>query len=81
MATQTQAQFTQSLKKYYSLYTGGFVTFIIVLAIGEQLGMTPKYIGYAFLLATIGLYAMIGIMSRTADVAEYYVAGRRVPGG
>ena len=32
-----------------------------------------------FLLATIGLYAGIGIMSRTTDAAEYYVAGRRVP--
>jgi cation/acetate symporter len=30
-------------------------------------------------LATIGLYAGIGIMSRTTDAAEYYVAGRRVP--
>ena len=36
-------------------------------------------LGYIFLLATIGLYAGIGIMSRTADVSEYYVAGRRVP--
>jgi cation/acetate symporter len=79
MATQTQAQFTQSLKKYYSVYTGGFIGFVILLAIAEQFGLTPKYIGYAFLFATIGLYAMIGIMSRTADVAEYYVAGRRVP--
>ena len=32
-----------------------------------------------FLLATIGLYAGIGVMSRTSDAAEYYVAGRRVP--
>jgi cation/acetate symporter len=79
MATQTQAQFTQSLKKYYSMYTGGFISFVIILAIAEQMGMTPKYLGYAFLIATIGLYAMIGVMSRTADVAEYYVAGRRVP--
>jgi len=76
---QTQAQFTQSLKKYYSVYTGGFVAFVIILAIAEQMGMTPKWIGYSFLLATVGLYAIIGIMSRTADVAEYYVAGRRVP--
>jgi hypothetical protein len=37
------------------------------------------WIGYVFLFATIALYAGIGIMSRTADVAEYYVAGRRVP--
>jgi cation/acetate symporter len=27
----------------------------------------------------VGLYAGIGIMSRTSDTAEYYVAGRRVP--
>lgn len=79
MATQTQAQFTQSLKKYYSLYTGGFIAFVIVLAIAEQMGMPNRWIGYTFLFATIGLYAMIGILSRTADVAEYYVAGRRVP--
>jgi len=79
MATQTQSQFKQQLKKYYSVYTGGFVGFVILLAIAEQMGLTPKYIGYAFLFATISLYAVIGIMSRTADVAEYYVAGRRVP--
>ncbi|MGE5241254.1 MAG: VC_2705 family sodium/solute symporter, partial [Bacteroidota bacterium] len=79
MATQTQVQFTQALKKYYSIYTGGFIAFIIVLAIAEQLGLPNRWIGYCFLFATIGLYAIIGIISRTADVAEYYVAGRRVP--
>ncbi len=79
MATTTQAQFNQQLKKYYGLYTGGFIAFVIVLAVAEQLGMTNRWIGYAFLFATIGLYAMIGILSRTSEVAEYYVAGRRVP--
>ena len=43
------------------------------------MGLPKVWIGYVFLFATIGLYAGIGIMSRTADVAEYYVAGRRVP--
>jgi len=76
---QTQAQFTANLKKYYSFYTGGFIAFVIVLAILEQLGVPNKILGYIFLAATIGLYAGIGIMSRTADVAEYYVAGRKVP--
>jgi cation/acetate symporter len=79
MATQSQAQFYQSLKKYYTVYTGGFLVFVVVLAIAEQLGMSARWIGYSFLFATIALYAVIGIMSRTADVAEYYVAGRRVP--
>jgi cation/acetate symporter len=79
MATQTQAQFNAFLKKSYTWYTGGFASFIIVLAILEQFGLPKAWIGYAFLFATVALYAGIGIMSRTADIAEYYVAGRRVP--
>ncbi len=71
--------FFNQLRKYYTWYTGGFLVFLFVLAIAEQLGLSRQYIGYAFLFATIALYAGIGIMSRTADVAEYYVAGRRVP--
>jgi cation/acetate symporter len=43
------------------------------------MGLSRAWIGYIFLLATIGLYAGIGFMSRTSDAAEYYVAGRRVP--
>jgi cation/acetate symporter len=78
-AAYSQRAFFQSLKKYYAIYTGGFIGFVIILAIAEQLGMPNRWIGYAFLLATILLYAVIGVVSRTADVAEYYVAGRRVP--
>ncbi|MGE0358521.1 MAG: sodium:solute symporter family protein [Burkholderiales bacterium] len=78
MAT-SQKSFTQQLKKYYTFYTGGFVTFVVALAIAEQMGMPPRWIGYCFLFFTILLYAGIGIMSRTVEVAEYYVAGRRVP--
>jgi len=78
MAT-SQKSFTQQLKKYYTFYTGGFVTFVVLLAIAEQMGMSSKWIGYCFLIFTILLYAGIGIMSRTVEVAEYYVAGRRVP--
>jgi cation/acetate symporter len=79
MTAVTQSQFFQQLKKYYTFYTGGFIAFVIVLAILEQMGLPPKWIGFIFLGATIALYAGIGIMSKTADVSEYYVAGRRVP--
>ena len=71
--------FFGKLKKYYFFYTIGFLAFVFALAIAEQLGMSRKWIGYWFLFATIALYAGIGIMSRTVDAAEYYVAGRRVP--
>ena len=76
---QTHSSFNAQLKKYYTFYTGGFIAFLIFLAIAEQMGLSRAMIGYIFLAATIGLYAGIGIMSRTAEVSEYYVAGRRVP--
>ncbi len=71
--------FKSNLNKVYTWYTGGFLAFVIVLGIAEQMGLSKQAIGITFLLATIGLYAGIGIASRTSDAAEYYVAGRRVP--
>jgi cation/acetate symporter len=71
--------FKQQLDKVYLWYTGGFAFFVASLAVAEQMGLPRDWIGFIFLLATIGLYAGIGIMSRTTDATEYYVAGRRVP--
>ena len=71
--------FKKQLNKVYGWYTGGFITFVVVLAIFEQMGLSRQWIGFVFLFATVALYAGIGIMSRTSDAAEYYVAGRRVP--
>src|SRR5687767_11100418 len=76
--TDNQA-FRKQLNKVYSWYTGGFIAFVVVLAILEQMGLPRTYIGFIFLLATVALYAGIGVMSRTSDASEYYVAGRRVP--
>lgn len=73
------AAFKKQLNKVYKWYTGGFFVFVVALAILEQLGLSREWIGFIFLIATIALYAGIGIMSRTTDAAEYYVAGRRVP--
>jgi cation/acetate symporter len=78
-ATGSQKAFNSQLKKVYTWYTGGFLVFVVALAILEQVGLPRNWIGYVFLFATILLYAGIGIMSRTSDAAEYYVAGRRVP--
>jgi cation/acetate symporter len=71
--------FKAQLNKVYGWYTGGFIAFILILAVLEQMGLSRRWIGFTFLLATVALYAGIGIMSRTSDAAEYYVAGRRVP--
>ncbi|MES2960529.1 MAG: VC_2705 family sodium/solute symporter, partial [Pseudomonadota bacterium] len=73
------ATFKSQLNKVYAWYTGGFLLFVLALAVLEQMGLPKSWIGFIFLLATVGLYAGIGIMSRTTDASEYYVAGRRVP--
>ncbi len=79
MEATSQKAFNAQLKKVYGFYTGGFIGFCILLAIAEQMGLSRAGIGYVFLGATVLLYAGIGIISRTNDADEYYVAGRRVP--
>lgn len=79
MSENNKGSFIDNLGRIYGFYTGGFLGFVVILAILEQLGVPDKIIGYMFIFITIGVYAAIGILSRTAVVAEYYVAGRKVP--
>jgi cation/acetate symporter len=81
MATQTSGgdQFTSNLGRIYGIYTGGFFAFVLFIALLEQLGVPNRVLGYLFVFFTIAVYAFIGIISRTMQVSEYYVAGRRVP--
>ena len=81
MATETQPHRTSSKISdgMYGIYTGGFIAFIILLAILEQIGVPNKILGYLFVFFTLAVYAVIGVATRTAQVSEYYVAGRRVP--
>ena len=73
------ATYSQRLSRYYLAYTGCFLAFLVALFMLEREGMPRVWIGYLFMFATIGLYAAIGVISRTSNVSEYYVAGRRVP--
>ena len=67
------------LNKLYLLYALAFVSLLAVLGVLEQMGMPRGWIGFVFLIATIGVYAAIGLVCRTTDATEYYVAGRSVP--
>jgi cation/acetate symporter len=82
MATQTAAErqtFVKSLGRLYGLYTGGFLGFIVLLAVLEQVGVPNRILGYLFVFFTLAVYGVIGVAMRTAQVSEYYVAGRVVP--
>ncbi len=64
----------------YGLYTGGFVAFIVFLAILEQMGV-PKQDSRLFLRVLHPSRSTPSSASRRArpKLSEYYVAGRRVP--
>ncbi len=72
-------KFSRLLTRYFGLYTAGFGLLLVTLSILEYEGVPRFWLGYLFLFATIVVYAGIGVFSRTSDVSEYYVAGRRVP--
>ena len=82
MATQIcrQLGLSQQPGRVYGIYTGGFLGFVILLAVLEQMGVPNKILGYLFVFFTLAVYAIIGVLSRTAQVSEYYVAGRSVSG-
>src|SRR5207245_1109137 len=77
--TTSADAFYKQLGRMYGIYTGGFVAFIVLLAILEQVGVPNKILGYFFVFFTLAVYAIIGVATRTAQISEYYVAGRRVP--
>ena len=81
MATDTtnRSGFLNNLGKVYALYTLGFLVFFALMALLETMGAGRDVIGIGFLLFTIAIYAIIGWLSRTAEVDAYYVAGREVP--
>ena len=71
--------FIDNLPRIYGFYTGGFLIFIILMAVLEQMGVTSDTIGILFVAFTVVIYAGIGWLSRTMQVDAYYVAGRQVP--
>jgi cation/acetate symporter len=73
------AFFSRRLQRWYGLFLIGLFIFILVMLGLEQLGLPRNYIGYAFLLLTLALYGVIGVLNFTRKLDEYYVAGRKVP--
>ena len=75
----SQAAFSRRLLKFYGALTLAFLLFIAAMVQAERMRLPKAWIGLICLLLPVLVYAGIGIMSRTSDADEYYVAGRRVP--
>ncbi|MDH5776726.1 MAG: cation acetate symporter [Gammaproteobacteria bacterium] len=79
MSLKLKGDFIDNLPKIYGLYTGGFLIFVLLMALLEKNGVGADTIGILFVGFTIVIYAAIGWLSRTMQVDAYYVAGRQVP--
>jgi cation/acetate symporter len=79
IAKSEVAMFSRRLQKLYGLFLVGLFIFIGIMLGLESLGLPRNYIGYAFLLLTLALYGVIGVLNFTRKLDEYYVAGRKVP--
>ncbi|MBI5649619.1 MAG: VC_2705 family sodium/solute symporter [Chloroflexi bacterium] len=76
----TDARRTALLGLIFLGFTLGFVMFVVTISTFEkQMGLTSSSIGWALLIVTIALYAVIGIFTRTHSLDEYFVAGRNIP--
>ena len=79
MGVSKPVSLTPSLNRIYAGFIVALAVFVGALAVLEHAGMPKLWIGFSFLAATVAVYAVIGVLSRTTDTDEYYVAGRRVP--
>src|SRR5688572_27462990 len=73
------AFFSRRLQRWYGLFLLGLFVFIGIMLGLESLGLPRNFIGYAFLILTLALYGVIGVLNFTRKLDEYYVAGRKVP--
>ncbi len=71
--------FERRLHRIYGLFALGVLAFIALVGMADRGVGRHGWVGATFLIATIGIYAVIGLLCRTTDETEYFVAGRRVP--
>lgn len=71
--------FADNLGRIYGIFAVGFLAFVILLAILEQVGIPSEWIGYLFLIFSVVAYGGFGLLARTMQVSDYYVVSRRVP--
>ena len=69
-----------SLGKIFGLYTVSFLGITILIGIGEKMGLfSNRMIGWLFMALSLAIYVVIGVLTRTSNPDQYYVAGRNVP--
>jgi cation/acetate symporter len=75
-----QREYRSQLLRYYAAFTASFILLVGAVGLADiYLDVPAIVIGWFFLILTVAIYAVVGLTSRTNQLDEYYVAGRRVP--
>merc|ERR1719193_2239368 len=53
--------FTEKLSKFCRVYVGGFLCFVLLMALLEQIGVSTRNLGYIFVAFTILVHGGIGM--------------------
>ena len=64
-SAESTRRFAGKLHRRYGLFTAAVVLFVVLLAVLERQGWSRGWIGGSFLIATVLVYAGIGLASRT----------------
>jgi len=67
------------LGAYYGIITSAFVSLVVLLAMFEQLGWSEGAVARSMILLPLALYIVIAVGSRTVNLEDFFVSGRRVP--
>lgn len=63
----------------FGIFTSAFTSLVLVLIILEQLGLDQVWIYELIIILPIVFYVGIGLLVRTSNVEDFFIAGQRVP--
>src|SRR5271157_1369510 len=63
----------------FAIFASAYTCLVLMLVIFEQLGLAPLIIDQLMAVTPCLLYIVIGFMTRTISLEDYFIAGQRVP--
>ena len=71
--------YLRSMPSAYWLLAASLLIFVAIMTIFEFVGVPEVVITFLFIFVPLAGYILIGIASRTLQIVEFFVAGRRIP--
>jgi len=63
----------------FAIFASAYISMVLTLLILEQLGLAAFWVNQVMVLGPVLFYLIIGMMVRTTNLEDFFVAGERVP--